>query len=229
MEAVEVKGRQVPCRLSVLLARSAPHAVVLRRGPARWVQLLKWRTDCDRFEPGQWFKGRVYDRRSDLSPDGSFLIYFASKFNGRTLADREYTYAWTAVSRPPYFTALALWPKGDCWHGGGLFLGPRRIWLNHKPEVAIPHPKHRPKGLEVVPNPEAYGEDWPVWSRAWSATAGCSCRKEPFVLQGTAGGPSGPNSGSGETRTAPSYFAEARMPFPSGIPAGRTWSRFGLC
>ena len=155
----------MPCRLSVLLARAVPVAVVLRRGPSHWVQLLKWRTDCDRFEPGQWFKGRVYDRRSDLSADGSLLIYFASKINRRTLADPEYTYAWTAVSRPPYFTALALWPKGDCWHGGGLFLGPRRIWLNHHPDVAVPHAKHRPKGLKVIPNPQACGEDGPVWSR----------------------------------------------------------------
>jgi hypothetical protein len=126
---------------------------------------VKWRTDCDAFEAGQWFKGRVYDRRSDLSPDGELLIYFASKITGRTLSDSEYTYAWTAISRPPYFTALALWPKGDCWHGGGLFLGPRHVWLNHKPEVAVPHPKHRPKGLKVEPNPQACGEDWPVWSR----------------------------------------------------------------
>jgi hypothetical protein len=129
------------------------------------VQLVKWQTDCDRFVAGQWFNGRVYDRRCDLSPDGSLWIYFASKINRHTLADSEYTYAWTAISRPPYFTALALWPKGDCWHGGGLFLGRRRVWLNHRPEVAVPHVKHRPKGIKVEPNPQACGEDWPVWSR----------------------------------------------------------------
>ena len=114
------------CRLSVLLARNAPVAIVLRRGPTKWVQLVKWQTDCDRFETGQWFKGRVYDRRSDLSPDGSLFIYFANKINARTVGDSAYTYAWTAISHPPYFTALALWPKGDCWHGGGLFLGRSR-------------------------------------------------------------------------------------------------------
>jgi hypothetical protein len=165
MEAGDRETLAVPCRLSVLLARSAPVAVILRRGPTQWVQLVRWQTDRDAFEPGQWFKGRVYDRRSDLSPDGSLLIYFASKVNGRTLADPGYTYAWTAVSRPPYFTALALWPKGDCWHGGGLFLGPLRVWLNHHPSVAAPHPEHRPRGLAVEPNPQACGEDWPVWSR----------------------------------------------------------------
>lgn len=156
------------CRLSVLLAPAAPRGVILRRGPTRWVQLVTWDTATDTFRPGQWFHGRVYERRCDLSPDGSLFLYFASKFDRRTLADREYTYAWTAVSKPPYFTALALWPKGDCWHGGGLFASARHVWLNHRPERATPHPKHLPRGLVVVPNPEACGEDFPVYSRRMS-------------------------------------------------------------
>jgi hypothetical protein len=165
MATDDTPDADVPCRLSVILARAAPVGAVFRRGPTRWVQLLRWDTARDEFTPGQWFRGRVYDRRCDLSPDGSLLVYFASKFDGRTLADREYTYAWTAVSKPPYFTALALWPKGDCWHGGGLFEEARRVWLNHPPAAATPHPRHRPRGLTVVPNPGARGEDYPVWSR----------------------------------------------------------------
>lgn len=127
--------------------------------------MLKWDTAKDTFEPGQWFKGRIYDRRCDLSPDGSLIVYFASKITGRSISDKEYTYAWTAVSRPPYFTALALWPKGDCWHGGGLFEGRRTLWLNHHPSVAKAHPDHQPRGLTVEPNPLARGEDYPVWSK----------------------------------------------------------------
>jgi hypothetical protein len=130
--------------------------------------MLRWNTRTDAFDAGQWFHGKIYERRCDLSPDGALFIYFASKFNGRTIRDREYTYAWTAISKPPYFTALALWPKGDCWHGGGLFEGPKRVWLNHRPSVASPHPRHRPRGLRVIPNPEACGEDDPVWSRRMS-------------------------------------------------------------
>jgi hypothetical protein len=122
------------CRLSVLLAPAARIGVILRRGPTKWVQLVTWDTAADTFQPGQWFHGRVYARRCDLSPDGSLFLYFASKFDGRTTTDREYTYAWTAVSKPPYFTALALWPKGDCWHGGGLFASDRHVWLNHWPQ-----------------------------------------------------------------------------------------------
>ncbi len=153
-----------PCRIYAILARSAPTGVVFRRGPAAWVQVLKWDTKHDTFEAGQWFRGRIYERRCDLSPDGSLLIYFASKFNAKTVADKEYTYAWTAISRPPYLTALALWPKGDCWHGGGLFESSTHVRLNHRPEAAVPHPDHQPKEIRVTPNPNATGEDYPILS-----------------------------------------------------------------
>jgi hypothetical protein len=154
----------VPARIFFILARSAPTAVVFRRGPSKWVQVIKWDTDKDTFDGGQWFHGRIYERRSDLSPDGSMLVYFAQKINGRTLRDREYTYAWTAVSKPPYITALALWPKGDCWHGGGLFLDNGTLILNHKPDAAKPHPNHNPDGIEVVLKDHVCGEDDPLYS-----------------------------------------------------------------
>jgi hypothetical protein len=154
-----------PCRLYVLLARSAPVGVVFRRGPSEWVRLVKWNTADDSFEPGQWFRGRVYERRCDLSPDGTKLVYFASKFNEKTVGDRDYTYAWTAVSRPPYFTALALWPKGDCWAGGGLFEDDRTLRLNHGDHQAKAHPDHLPRGLAVHTEPGAHGEDGPILDR----------------------------------------------------------------
>jgi hypothetical protein len=70
------------------------------------------------------FKGRIYERRCDLSPSGEKLIYFAAKY-------RSPLYTWTAVSRPPFLTALLFWPKGDAWGGGGLFNNERTIGLNH--------------------------------------------------------------------------------------------------
>lgn len=167
MENKAVTSRQkkgsIPARVFFIVAREAPTAVVFRRGPSRWVQLLKWDTATDTAEPGQWFRGRLYERRSDLSPDGTLLLYFAQKINDRTLADREYTYAWTAVSKPPYLTALALWPKGDCWHGGGFFRDNNTVILNHKPEVARAHPKHPPSRLTVLLKEHVHGEDDPIF------------------------------------------------------------------
>jgi hypothetical protein len=55
------------------------------------VQLTNWDTDTDSFDLGQWFRGRIYERRCDLSPDGSLLVYFAQKISARTIKDKEYT------------------------------------------------------------------------------------------------------------------------------------------
>ena len=115
---------QPQVRLYSILAREANRAVVFRRGPSKRVQLLLWHTDTDKFEDGQWFKGRIYERRCDLSPSGKLLIYFAANY-------KLPYFSWTAVSKPPFLTALALWPKGDCWGGGGLFEKERKISLNH--------------------------------------------------------------------------------------------------
>jgi hypothetical protein len=159
------KGKgAVSARISIIFARESPTAVIFRRGPSKWVQIVKWDTKTDTFEPGQWFHGKIYDRRSDLSPDGSMLVYFAQKINGRTVQDTEYTYAWTAVSRPPYLTALALWPKGDCWHGGGQFRDNTTLILNHKSNVAKPHPSHLPQSIRVILKNHVHGEDDPIFS-----------------------------------------------------------------
>ncbi|MBI3944961.1 MAG: hypothetical protein HY321_03515 [Armatimonadetes bacterium] len=170
----------VPCRLWVLPARAASAEVIFRRGPSKWVELIRWDTCADAFEEGQWFHGRIYEHRCDVSPDGSLLVYFASKFSKKTLKDPEYTYAWMAISRPPWLTALALWPKGDCWHGGGLFFDAHKVWLNHHPDKAVPHPHHRPHGLRVIPNPDAHGEGFPVLDRrmrhaGWTTVQDLDC------------------------------------------------------
>jgi hypothetical protein len=75
---------------------------------------------------GQWLRARIYERRCDLSPDGRYLIYFA--MNGRWKSSTGGS--WTAVSRAPYLKAIAMFGKGDGWHGGGLFTGKRSYWLN---------------------------------------------------------------------------------------------------
>lgn len=116
-------------RLYVLLARGARVGVVFRRGPSKQMLLVRWDTEHDIFEAGQWFKGRIYERRCDLSPSGDRLVYFAAKFK-----DPPHTYTWTAVSRPPSLTALALWPMGHTGGGGGLFSTENRLLLNHPPE-----------------------------------------------------------------------------------------------
>lgn len=116
-------------RLFAILPRSGHSAVVFRRGPSKLVRLIRWDTRVDSFEPGQWFKGRIYERRADLSPSGSKLIYFA--------ANQKLPYrSWTAVSKPPFLTALLLWPNGSTWGGGGTFESESTILLNQQPNLA---------------------------------------------------------------------------------------------
>ena len=148
-------------RLYVITARQMPRAVIFRRGPSKHVRLISWNMSRDTFELGQWFKGRIYERRCDLSPRGEQLIYFASNF-GRTPA------SWTAVSRPPYFTALLMWPKGDAWGGGGHFLTSAQIGLNHsRYQMKMREGDSLPKGWRVDPveNWAGRGEDSPLWHR----------------------------------------------------------------
>lgn len=145
-------------RLYVILARKAPLAVVFRRGPSKQVLLVLWHTDTDQFVEGQWLKGRIYERRCDLSPSGKRLIYFAARYRG------PYE-TWTAISKPPFLTALALWPKGDSWGGGGLFNREKEILLNHRNnETALADGFKLPRWVVVKPLGEysGRGEDNPI-------------------------------------------------------------------
>ena len=146
--------------LYALIARNAPRAVIFRRGPSKRVLLIAWDLANDTFEEGQWLNGRIYERRCDLSPDGKLLLYFAASW-------RPPYQSWTAVSRPPYFTALALWPKGDAWGGGGLFASPNTIALNHfAHQITLADEFSLRKDMLVTTlGPHAgRGEDDPIWS-----------------------------------------------------------------
>ena len=172
-------------RLYVIQARDADRAVVFRRGPSKRVLLLAWNTRYDTFEDGQWLKGRIYERRCDLSPNGELLIYFAASF-------KRPLFSWSAVSRPPFLTALALWPKGDAWGGGGLFETPTRLLLNHpKNQMELADGFRVPKRIEVRPfGPHSGGgEDYPVWFKrlerdGWSQSdEGWEKPRDPYVLR----------------------------------------------
>ena len=129
------------CRLFVLLARDNPIGVILRRGPRRWVQLVKWHTNSDTFEPGQWLHARVCEHRCDLSPAGDRLVYHAYKPPAQPSS-------WSAVSGPPWFTALAVWETYGSWYGGGLFLDQHTLYLDHlEPELLA---KFQPPPFHVV-------------------------------------------------------------------------------
>jgi hypothetical protein len=130
-------------RLFVIAARAARVALVLRRGPSAWYHLIAWETRGDAFTHGAWFRGRIYEDKCDLSPDGKLLVYAAHKGNRwRT----SYTSSWTAVSRPPWLHALALWPMGTTYGGGGRFVDDHQLITRGTGRL---HPDHPPGGLDT--------------------------------------------------------------------------------
>jgi hypothetical protein len=147
-------------RIYAILARDRPFAAVFRRGPSKNVLLLGWNTLNDTFQPGQWLKGRIYERRCDLSPKGDLLVYCAAN-------NRAPIYSWSAISRPPFLTALAMWPKNDAWGGGGRFVSRTRMELNHHDsELKLAQGFSVPKWLKVTQFGErpGRGEDDPIYS-----------------------------------------------------------------
>lgn len=120
-----------PPRLHVLTAPASP-AMVIRRGPAEAVATVGWDRDSHAFVPGQWLRGRLYEHRSDLSPDGRHRVYFAARGGG---------HAWTAMSRAPRLRAVLFLPQTSTWCGGA-FDAEGRLWLN-----GAAAPEDRPDGL----------------------------------------------------------------------------------
>ena len=121
-----VRERPSP-RLTVLLASDAPVGVVFLRARSKLFRIVVWDRTTDTFNPGPWFRGKIYPDRSDVSPDGRHLIYFAMA--GVAWAVPATGGTWTAISRLPSLTATALWGQGDTWGGGGVFTSNDSFWL----------------------------------------------------------------------------------------------------
>ena len=157
-----VRAAKSPCRLFVIPARVRPIALILRRGPSAWYHLIRWDTVKDTFEHGAWFRGRIYEERCDLSPDGELFLYFA--LQGRRWRT-SYKGAWTAVSRAPWLHALTLWPQNHTWGGGGRFVDDRKVALWTCDLTT--HADHPLVGLEVAsgsPSPP----DCDLRAKEWS-------------------------------------------------------------
>jgi hypothetical protein len=61
----------------------------------------------------------------------------SARFGSRS-QPRELRDGWTAISTPPYFSALAIWPSYGRWTGGGTFRGDRDILLRESEDGSTP-------------------------------------------------------------------------------------------
>lgn len=93
---------------------------------------------------------------------------------------------WTAISTPPYFTALAFWPAFGHWTGGGLFQTDRRILVMEPATRMVP--------IENVPIPKYmdiecwFGSGHGLNRSARRASEGESLWSGPFSEALTGGG-----------------------------------------
>lgn len=118
-------------RIYCIPATAAPVVAVFRRGPSEWWHIGRWRLDEPGLESGAWFRGHLYPRRCDLSPDGRWLWYFALDPGASWEAGETYG----AISRLPWLTALAVWPSCGTWTRGFHFVEGRRAkWEIGEPE-----------------------------------------------------------------------------------------------
>jgi hypothetical protein len=169
-------------RLFVIPARDEAVAVIFRRGPSRWYHIIQWNTRRDTFIHGAWIKGRIYEERCDISPDGRLLLYFIHQ-GGRW--GTPYTNAWTAISRTPWLQALAVWPQGCTWAGGGRFLDNRRLAIRSVTGLPpfVPDSKGPIRGVEETPDApaELHASDGEISNADWS---GRDQRDNPIFTRG---------------------------------------------
>lgn len=82
----------------------------------RW-SVHRWDLKVKRIEPGAVFSGMLYPRRSDLSPDGRYLLYFALKPPGSS----TWPSAFSGLSRAPWLFCLQAWAEAGTWTRGMHF------------------------------------------------------------------------------------------------------------
>ncbi len=100
--------------LSFAIASEAPIGVVIASYAARHSQMYLWNTDTDEFTAGQFLKGRSYVQ--SISADGVYVAYSADTLSRRV-------WSFHAVSKPPYYTALAFFPTHHLWPGTSASVG----------------------------------------------------------------------------------------------------------
>lgn len=167
-----------PPRLAVLAARDADAAVVLRRGPTDWARLSLWDTATDEVQHGGWMHAQVPWRRCDLSPDGRLFVAFVADHGTEPQPTPRDT--WVAISRPPWWHALALWFNGTTWDFGGFFpdaiscaiasgppdAGEVPPWFD--PDAEVPRPRPGPAWTDVtVPHNRRVRDGWTEVEPGW--------------------------------------------------------------
>lgn len=136
---------KVSPRIFCIPATAAPILAVLRRGPSGWFHVGRWNVEEWTYEPGAWFRGRLFPQKCDLSPDGRWLAYSAQKPSAQWPAETIYE----AISRLPWLHALAAWSAGSTYTRGIRFDSEATTSDLGSPDVGDLAPCLRRYGLRV--------------------------------------------------------------------------------
>lgn len=147
---------QAAPRIYCIPATAAPVIAVLRRGPTDWSHVGRWDLAAGRYEPGAWLAGRIFPRRSDVSPDGRLLCYFAHKPSARW----GHGEAYVAVSKLPWLTALHAFATCGTWTRGYYFTADGRSDDAEDARLPIPW------GLRSIPVVQFANERRRGWEEA---------------------------------------------------------------
>ncbi len=143
-------------RLYCIPATDAPIVAVFRRGPSQWSHVGRWDLDSRTYLSGAWLRGRIFPRRSDLSPDGRYLSFFAHK----PTADWELGESYVAVSKLPWLTALHAFATCGTWTRGYYFTTDGNSETPDGAKLPIPY------GLRSIPIAQFANERRRGWQEA---------------------------------------------------------------
>jgi len=109
---------------------------------------MKWNTETDDIEHGSWFRGKLYPMRSDVSFDGTWMVYLAMGTSGET---------WSGLCKVPWLKTIRHSPNRGTWFGGGYWSDKRTLctngWTEEKRDVKTKLP------FKLLPLSTCYGED----------------------------------------------------------------------
>lgn len=138
------------CNITVCFSSEANKAVIFRRGPSLYTQMLVWDLSNDQILSGQWLKGRILDTR--ITDDANYVAISVMCYPRVKAREFGYLPYWIAVSHPPYFTAVGLWDN--------LPVGPQSSITNEENMKNIPLPARALKIGEALKNWEIDLKGW---------------------------------------------------------------------
>lgn len=134
-------------RGQISLCDLSPNGEKLIYWAAQYHPSAPWQLTSRRLLPGRRYEPMTAPAAKPPKPGRRIPRYMRGAYRGPQQRPARLDGTWTAISTPPYFTALALWPAFGHWTGGGLFQDDRSI--------LIQEPETRMVPIENIPIPQS--------------------------------------------------------------------------